>query len=196
MYEFLYDYIKPKYGDKAKLCYMDSFIIHIKTEDFYKDIANGVDKWFDTSSYNETDKRPLPIRINKKVLGMFKDELNRKIMIKFCGPRAKTCSFLSDEGIENKKAKGTKKGVIRWHLKFDNHKASIFNDKNILRTQQRLKSDLHTIYTENINKIVISSNDDKRLQTHNKITTYPYRTNAFKVCKCKMLSLLLISLKK
>ena len=127
---------------------------------------------------------------------MFKDELNRKIMIKFCGPRAKTCSFLSDEGIENKKAKGTKKGVIRWHLKFDNHKASIFNDKNILRTQQRLKSDLHTIYTENINKIVISSNDDKRLQTHNKITTYPHRTNAFKVCKCKMLSLLLISLKK
>ena len=62
MYEFWYDYIKPKYQDKAKLCYMDtdSFVIHIKTEDFYEDIANDVEKWFDTSNY-ENDKRPLPL---------------------------------------------------------------------------------------------------------------------------------------
>ena len=55
MYEFWYDYIKPKYQEKAKLCYMDidSFIIHIKTEDFYKDIANDVEKWFDTSNYDK-----------------------------------------------------------------------------------------------------------------------------------------------
>ena len=66
MYEFWYDYIKQKYGDKAKLCYMDSFIILIKTEDFYKDIASDVDKWFDTSAYNENDKRPLPIGVKKK----------------------------------------------------------------------------------------------------------------------------------
>ena len=63
MYEFWYDYIKPKYEDAAKLCYMDtdSFIIHIKTEDFYEDIANDVEKWFDTSYYNEDNKRLLPI---------------------------------------------------------------------------------------------------------------------------------------
>ena len=63
MYEFWYDYIKPKYQEKAKLCYKDrcSFIIHIKTEDFYKDIANDVEKWFDTSNYDRNDKRPLPI---------------------------------------------------------------------------------------------------------------------------------------
>ena len=68
MYEFWYDYIKQKYGDKAKLCYMDtdSFIILIKTEDFYKDIASDVDKWFDTSAYNENDKRPLPIGVKRK----------------------------------------------------------------------------------------------------------------------------------
>ena len=91
MYEFWYDYIKPKYQGKAKLCYMDtdSFIIHIKTEDFYKDIANDVEKWFDTSNYDESDKRPLPIDKNKKVIGLFKDELGGKIMIEFVGFRAK-----------------------------------------------------------------------------------------------------------
>ena len=77
MYEFWYDYIKPKYGDKARLCYMDtdSFVMNIKTEDFYKDIASDVERWFDTSNYDEKDKRPLPIGRNKKVTGIFKDEL-------------------------------------------------------------------------------------------------------------------------
>ena len=77
MYEFWYDYIKPKYGDRAKLCYMDtdSFIIHTITEDFYEDIANDVERWFDISNYDEEDKRPLIIRKNKKVIDLFKDEL-------------------------------------------------------------------------------------------------------------------------
>ena len=131
MYESWYDYIKPKYKEKVQLCYMDtdSFIILFKTQDFYKDIANDVDKWFDTSGYNKNDDRQLPIGINKKGLGMFKDELNGKIMTKFCAPRAKTYSFLSDDGIKKKKAKGTKKCVIKCHLKFDDYKDSIFNDK-------------------------------------------------------------------
>ena len=83
MYEFWYDYIKPKYGDyKARLCYVDtdSFIMHIKTEYFYKDIANDVERWFDTSNYDEKDNRPLPIGKNKKVAGKFTDELREKIM--------------------------------------------------------------------------------------------------------------------
>ena len=111
IYEFWYDYIKPKYQEKAKLCYMDtdSFIIHIETEDFYKDIAEDIKKWFDTSGYNEKDKRPLPIGINKKVIGMFKDELNGKIMIEFCALRAKTYAFLLDDNTEKKRGKGTKK---------------------------------------------------------------------------------------
>ena len=140
MYEFWYDYTKQKYGDKAKLCYMDtdSFIIHIKTEDFYKDIANNVDKWFDTSAYNENDKRPLPIAIDKKVLGMFKDELSGKIMTKFCGLGVKTYSFLSDDGVEKKKAKGTKKCVIKCHLKFDDYKDSIYNDKKNIKNTAKI----------------------------------------------------------
>ena len=82
MYEFWCDYIKPKYGDRAKLCYTDteSFVIHIVIEYFYEDIADNVDSWFDTSNYDENDKRPLPIGKNKRVIGLFKDQLGRKIM--------------------------------------------------------------------------------------------------------------------
>ena len=82
MYEFWYDYIVPKYVDKATLNYMDtdSFIIHIETEDLYKDIANDVMKWFETSKYNKEVNRSLPIGKNKKVIGMFKDELDGMIM--------------------------------------------------------------------------------------------------------------------
>ena len=109
MYEFWYDYIKPKYQDKAKLCYMDtdSFVIHIKTEDFYEDIANDVEEWFDTSNYD--DNGPLPTGKNKKVIGLFKDELGGKIMKEFVGLRAKTWAYLMDDDSELKKAKGTKK---------------------------------------------------------------------------------------
>ena len=82
MYEFWCDYIKPKYGDRAKLCYTDteSFVIHIIIEYFYEDIADNVESWFDTSNYDENDKRPLPIGKNKRVIGLFKDHLGRKIM--------------------------------------------------------------------------------------------------------------------
>ena len=68
MYEFWYDCIKPKYQDNAKQCYMDtdSFVIYIKTEDFYKDIADNVEKWFDTVNCSEDDDRPLPRDMNKK----------------------------------------------------------------------------------------------------------------------------------
>ena len=98
MYEFWYYYIKPKYEDKAKLCYMDtnSFVVHIITEDVYEDIANDIERWFDTSNYDENDKRPLPIGKNKKVIGYFKDELGGKIMKEFCALRAKTYAYLMD----------------------------------------------------------------------------------------------------
>ena len=82
MYEFWYDYIKPKYRDRASLCYMDtdSFVIYVITEDFYEDIANDVERWFDTSNYDYNDKRPLSIGKNKKVIGLFKEELEGKIV--------------------------------------------------------------------------------------------------------------------
>ena len=70
IYEFWYGYIKPKYQDKAKLCYIDtdSFYIHIKTEDFYEDIVDDVKKWFDTSKYDDDVNRSFPKGMNKKKL--------------------------------------------------------------------------------------------------------------------------------
>ena len=82
LYKVWYDYVKPKYQDKAKLCCMDSesFIIHIKTKDFYKNIADDIEKCFDSSNYDDDVDRPLPIGKNKKKIGLFKDELGGKIM--------------------------------------------------------------------------------------------------------------------
>ena len=99
MYEFWYDYIKPKYQDRAKLCYMDtdSFIIDIKTEDLYKEIADDVEKWFGTSNYSKDANRPLPIDKNKKKMGFFKDELGGKIMKESVRLSGKTYSYLIDD---------------------------------------------------------------------------------------------------
>ena len=87
MYEFWYDYMKPKYNNDVKLCYMDtdSFVVHIKTNDFYKDISGDVDNRFDTSNYEV--KRPLPIGKNKKIIGLMKDELGGEIIMEFIALR-------------------------------------------------------------------------------------------------------------
>ena len=145
MYEFWYDYVKPKYKDKAKLCYMDtdSFVINIFTEDFFEDINNDVERWFDTSNYDENDKRPLPIGKNKKVISLFKDELGGKIMTEFIALRAKACAYLKEDGSEHKKAKGTKKSIIKRKLMFENYRDSLLNNKIILKSQKRFKSDYH-----------------------------------------------------
>ena len=111
----------------------NTFIIHIKTEDVYKDIANDVEKIFDTSNY-EVD-RPLPSRKNKKVIGLMKDELGGQIMTEFVALRSKTYSCLMEDGNGDKKAKGTKKCVIK-----KIHEV-------ILKSQQRFKSEAHNLYT-------------------------------------------------
>ena len=189
MYEFWYDYIEPKYKEKARLCYMDtdSFVMNIKTEDFYKDIARDVERWFDTSNYDEKDKRPLPIGKNKKVIGLFKDELGGKIMTEFCALRAKAYAYKLDDDTEMKKAKGTKKCIVKREITFKNYADALFNDEVIIRSQQRFRSYNHKVYTEEVNKIALSSNDNKRIQTFDKVTTFPYGTNVFKVCENEML---------
>ena len=106
-------------------------------------------------------------------------------MLEFVELRAKKYAYLMDDDTEHKKSKRTKKCIIKRGLIIKNYKDSLFNDKAILKLQQRFKS--HNVYTEEVNKIVISNNDDKRLQTFDKITAYPYGTNAFKVRKSEML---------
>ena len=111
MYEFWYDYINLKYQGRAKLCYMDteSNVIHIKTEDFYEDIAADVEKWFDTWNNSEDDNRPLLIDWNEKIISLFKDELSGKIIKEFVGLRAKAWAYLMDDGSEHKKSWRSKK---------------------------------------------------------------------------------------
>ena len=113
MYKFWYDYVKPKYGENAKLCCMDtdSFIIHLKTNYIYKVIAEHVQTRFDTSNF-EID-RPLPKGKNKKVIGLMKDDLGGQVMKKFVRLRAKTYRYLKANNDEDKKAKGTKKCIIK-----------------------------------------------------------------------------------
>ena len=135
MCELWCDYIKPKYQNNATLFYMDidSFIIHIKTEDFYEDIANNVKKWFDTSTYDVD--RPLPKGMNKKVIGLMKYKLVGKIIIEFVALRPKLYSYLTDDDTIHKKSKGTKKCVIKQILKFNDYKDCLFKNKIILESQ-------------------------------------------------------------
>ena len=174
MYKFWYDYMKPKYNDNVKLCYMDTdnFVMNIKTNDFYKDIPNDVEKRFDTSNYEVNI--PLPTGKNEKVIGLMKDELGGKIITEFVTLRPKTYCYLTDDGKEDKKAKGTKKCLIKRMIKFDDYKNCLLKDKVLLKSQQRFTSKKHDVYTENINKIALSNNDGKRIVFTDKITSYPY----------------------
>ena len=174
MYEFWYDYMKPKYNDNVRLCYMDtdSFIMNTKTNDFYKYISDDVDNRFDTSNYGVN--RPLPIGKNKKVIGLIKDELGGEIITEFIALRPKIYSYLTDNDKIDKKTKGTKKCIIKKMVKFDDYKKCLLNDKVTLKSQQRFISTKHDVYTEYVNKIALSNDDDKRIVSSDKITSYPY----------------------
>ena len=192
MYEFWYNYLKPKYGKRANLCYMDtgSFIVHVKTDYIYKDIAEDIKIRFNTSNF-EID-RPLLKGKNKKVTGLLKAELGPQIIKKFVGLRAKTYSYLKNDNDEDKKANGTKKFVIKRNLKFRDNKKCLkasqienkinyfekkkfdvnclkedekefVKNKPTLKTQERFKSERHNVFTEVINKVALSSRDDKRM---------------------------------
>ena len=154
MYEFHYDYMVPKYGlEKLKLCYMDtdSLVYDIKTEDFYEDIANDVEARFDTSGYSKTDFRPLPISINRKVIGLMKDELGGKIMTEFLALRPKLYSYEKLDGSEDKKCKGIKKT-----LTFEDYKTCLFNDSTEYRSQLMFRSSKHEIHTIEVNKVALN----------------------------------------
>ena len=174
MYEFWYDYVKIKYEDKARLCYMgtDSFVVNIRTKDFYKDISQDVNKRFDTSNY--TFDRPLPMGINKNVIGLMKDELGGDIITEFVALRPEAYSYVTNNFIEMKKAKGTKKCVVNKMLRFEDYKKYLFDNGKVLKSQQRIKSENHEVYTENINKLALSCDDDKRIVTSDRITSYSY----------------------
>ena len=117
----------------------------------------------------------------------FNDELGGKIITEFVALRAKTYAYLDDGGDEHKKSKGTKKCVIKQKLVFQNFKDCLLNNKTVYRSQERFKNYNRDVHTEEVNKIALSNNHDQRIQTVDGVETYPYGTNAFKVCENEML---------
>ena len=165
MYEFHYDYMKPKYGNNLKLCYMDtdSLVYCIKTEDFYEDIVNDVETRFNTSGYDKRDAGPLPIGLNKKVIGLMKDELGGKIMTEFIALRPKLYAYRKLDGAEDKKCEGIKKCVLKKTLSFNVYKECLFNSvgKSIYGSQLMLRNRNHEVHMVQVNKIVLNRDDDK-----------------------------------
>ena len=164
MFDFHYNYIKPKYGNNAKLLFTDtdSLFYEIQTEDFYKDISGDVKDRFDTSDYPENHPSGIPTGINKKVLGMFKDEAAGKIIKEFVGLRSKLYSFIMEDGKENKRCKGVKKQVVENSITHEDYKTCLTTGKDKLARQDILRSYEHEVYTEEVNKIALSAEDDKR----------------------------------
>ena len=164
MYDFHYNYIKPKYGDKAKLLFTDtdSLMYEIQTEDFYKDISGVVKDRFDTSDYPPNHPSGIPTGYNKKVLGMFKDEVAGRCIEKFVGLRAKLYAYKMLEGDENKRCKGVKKSVVEGTTTIEDYENCLFSGEEQLRKMTIIRSRDHEVYIEVINKIALSPNDDKR----------------------------------
>ena len=173
MYEFHYDYMKPKYGENLKLCYMDtdSPVYHIKTKDFYEDIAKDVNARFNTSGYGKGDARPLPIGLNKKIIELMKDELGGKIMTEFVVLRPKFYAYrkLNDE--EDKKCKGIKKCVVKKMLDFDEYRKCLYRPTNIYRSQLMFRNKKHEVHTVEVNKVTLNRNDDKRIAKKDFVST-------------------------
>ena len=175
MYEFHYDYMVPKYGlEKLKLSVMDtdSLVYDIKTEDFYEDIANDVEARFDTSGYSKTDFRLLPISVNKKVIGLMKDELGGKIMTEFVALRPKLYAHKKLGGSEDKKCKGIKKCVVKKTLTFEDYKTCLFNYSTEYRSQLMFRSSRHEVHTIKVNKVTLNRDDDKRISRKDGISTF------------------------
>ena len=175
MYDFHYKYIKPKYGEKAKLLMTDtdSLCYEIQTEDFFEDISKDVEKGFDTSNFPKGHPSGIQGK-NKKIPGLMKDEAGGKIIEEFVGLRAKLYSYKMFKGKEEKKCKGIKKSVIKNNISHEDYKECLWSQKPQMRKMNVIRSYNHEIFSETVNKIALSANDDKRIIRKNKISTFAY----------------------
>ena len=179
MFDFHYNYIKDKYGNKAELLFTDtdSLMFQIQTEDFYKDISKDVKSKFDTSDYPQSHPSGIPTGLNKKVIGMFKDEVAGKQITHFIGLRPKLYSFKIEEGKNVKKCKGIKKSVVSKGITFEHYFDCLFTGDKQMRSMKIIQSRYHDIYSKEVNKIALSCEDDKRLVLSNKVDTKAIRPN-------------------
>jgi hypothetical protein len=167
MYEFHYDYITPKYGNRAKLLFTDtdSLCYSILTDDFYQDIAEDVESTFDTSD-NPKDHPAVAlgfkVRCNNKKIGMFKDEEAGKQITEVVGLRPKCYAYTVD-GKDSKKCKGVKKGVVKKRLSINDYRQRLYSSNPMLVSMNVIRSHKHELYSETINKIALSAADGKRV---------------------------------
>ena len=177
MYDFHYNYIKPKYGKKAELLFTDtdSLMYQIQTEDFYKDISADIKTKFDTSDYPKDHPSGILTGENKKVIGMFKDEVAGKQITHFIGLRPKLYSFKIEEGKNVKKCKGIKKSVVSKGITFEHYFDCLFTGDKQMRSMKIIQSKNHDIYSKEVNKIALSCEDNKRKVLEDKIHTLALR---------------------
>ena len=164
MYGFHYNHIKKKYGNHAQLLFTDtdSLCYDIQTEDFYNDIRDDVPSMYDTSAYSDNHPAGLP-RVNKKNIGLMKDEAGGRQISEFAGLRSKLYAFKIHEGSEKKKCKGVKKRVVKTQITLEDYKDCVFNRNIHYRSMNVFRSRKHEIYTETVRKVALSANDDKRV---------------------------------
>jgi len=180
MYDFHYKYNKKNFSSKVNLLFTDtdSLCYEIETEDIFRDISADVQEKFDTSNFSPNHPSSLSTGINKKVPGMFKDEAGGAIITEFVGLRAKLYAIKTLDGEEEKKCKDVKRNVIRNKISFNDYKDVLFSGKEVLRTMNVIRSRQHNLSTEQVNKIALSADDDKRIIRSDKIQTFAhgYRT--------------------
>ena len=173
MYDFHYNYIKSKYGDKAKLLFTDtdSLTYEIQTDDAYTDFWSDKDK-FDNSDYNK--ESPFHNTANKKVIGKFKDEACGVPITEFIGLRSKMYLYMKDDSKGGKTAKGVKKNVIENNLTHENYKAVLFNNEQLHHTMKTIRSEKHQLGSFELNKISLSCFDDKQYIHNDGISSLAY----------------------
>ena len=188
MFDFHYNYIRKKYGNKAELLFTDtdSLMYLIQTEDFYKDIKKDIKKKFDTSEYSEDHPSGIKTGVNKNVIGKFKDEARGRQITYFVGLRPKLYTFKVEEKGETRKLKGEKEGEIRKakgvkecvvekSLLFKDYKKCLFSEDKLMKEMNIIRSQNHEIFSMTVNKVALSAKDDKRLICENKIDTLAYK---------------------
>ena len=176
---------EQNYAIQILIAFLFTFKLKVFLKIFLVMLSNGL-----INNYDENDERPLPIAKNKRIPGLFKYELGGKIMEEVVVLRPKIWVYLMDDASDKKKGKGTKTCATKRELMLENYKDCLFNEKTTFKKQKRFKSYYHDVFTEEIDKVVLSSIDNKRIQTFDRATTFPQETTTVKVCENEMLSVL------
>ena len=177
MFDFHYNYIQKKYTDAEELLFTDtdSLLYLIHTDDFYKDISKDIETKFDTLDYPSNHPSGILTGVNKKVIGMFKDEVAGRQITHFVGLRPKLYSFKVEDGSLTKKCRGKKKNVVKKGITFDDYAQCLFFGEKQMRSMKIIRSENHDIYSKEVNKIALSNDDDKRSVMEDKVNTLALR---------------------